>query len=81
MNPDPIQNNNTNNLKIKTNTKLNQRYMIEKSEYISKYVFREQGVTFHPLYKNFVFKISIRENEHRRDRDEDYINQDMNNWG
>jgi len=34
--------------------------MIEKSEYVSKYVFREWGVTFHPPYKNFVLEILIR---------------------
>ena len=34
--------------------------MIEKSEYATKYVFRERGVTFHPPYKNFVLAISIR---------------------
>jgi len=39
MNPNPIPNNNTNNHKTKTNIKLNQRNMIEKSEYVSKYVF------------------------------------------
>ena len=44
-NPDPIQNNHTNNHKIKINTKLNQINMIEKSEYVSKYVFQERGVT------------------------------------
>ena len=25
--------------------------MIEKSEYVTKYVFRERGVTIHPPYK------------------------------
>ena len=34
--------------------------MIEKSEYTTKYVFREWGVTFHPPYKNCVLAISIR---------------------
>ena len=34
--------------------------MILKSEYATKYVFRERGVTFHPTYKNCVFAISIR---------------------
>ena len=34
--------------------------MIEKSEYVSKYIFQERGVTFHPPYKNFVLEISIR---------------------
>ena len=30
---------------------------IKKSEYVSKYVFRERGVIFHPPYKNFVLEI------------------------
>ena len=34
--------------------------MIKKSEHVSKYVFRERGVTFHPPYKNCVLAISIR---------------------
>jgi len=34
--------------------------MLEKSEYVSKYIFQERGVTFHPPYKNFVLEISIR---------------------
>ena len=46
--------------------------MLEKSEYVSTYVFQERGVTFHPPYKNFTLEISRRENEHRKDRDEDY---------
>ena len=53
--------------------------MLEKSEYASTYVFQERGVTFHPPCKNFVLEISIREDEHRKDRNEDYANQDMSN--
>ena len=34
--------------------------MLEKSEYVSTYVFRERGVTYYPPYKNFVLEISIR---------------------
>ena len=34
--------------------------MIKKSEYTTKYVFRERGVTFHPPYKNYALAISIR---------------------
>ena len=34
--------------------------MIKKSEYVTKYVFRERGVTYHPPYKNCVLAISIR---------------------
>ena len=60
-NLEPIQNNCTNNHKTKTNTKTKSKNMIEKSEYVSKYVFQERGVTFYPPYKNFVLKISIRE--------------------
>ena len=53
--------------------------MIEKFEYVTKYVFRERGVTFHPPYKNCVLAISIRgKNEHEEDRDGNYTNQDMN---
>ena len=29
-----------------------------KTEYATKYVFRERGITIHPPYKNFVLKIS-----------------------
>ena len=55
--------------------------MIKKSEYVSKYIYWERDITFHPPYKNFVLEISIRGNEHRTDRDKDYTNQDMNNLG
>jgi len=34
--------------------------MIKKSEYVSKYVFWERGVTFYPPHKNCVLAISIR---------------------
>jgi len=34
--------------------------MIKRSEYTTKYVFQERGVTFHPPYKNCVIAISIR---------------------
>ena len=34
--------------------------MIKKFEYATKYVLREQGVTFHPPYKNCVLVILIR---------------------
>ena len=34
--------------------------MIEKSEYATKYVFWERGVTIHSPYKNCVLAISIR---------------------
>ena len=37
------------------------------------------GCYIHPPYKNFVLEISIRGNEHRKDSDKDYANQDMNN--
>ena len=52
--------------------------MIKKSEYVSKYVFREQGVTFHPPYKNCVLAISIRSKMNTKDRDMNYTNYDMN---
>ena len=35
--------------------------MIKKSEYATKYIFSERGVTFHPPYKNCVLAISIRD--------------------
>ena len=38
-NLDPIQNNHTNNHKTKINIQLNQRIMIEESEYVYKYIF------------------------------------------
>ena len=46
--------------KIKINTESKSKNMIKKSEYATKYVFREQGVTFHPPYRNCVLAISIR---------------------
>ena len=55
--------------------------MIKKLEHVYKYVFQERGVTFHPSYKNFVLKILIRGNEHRKGRDEVYTNYDMDNYG
>ena len=59
-NQDPKQNNNIDNHKIKTNTESKSKNTIEKSEYVSKYVFWERGVTFYPLYKNCVLAISIK---------------------
>ena len=35
--------------------------MLEKSEYVSTYVFQKRGVTFHPPYKNCVLAILIRD--------------------
>jgi len=37
-----------NNHKIKLNMRENQKNMFKKSEYISKYAFQKQGVTFCP---------------------------------
>ena len=33
---------------------------IEESEHVSRYIFREWGVTFYPPYKNFVLEILLR---------------------
>ena len=45
MNQDPKQNNHINNHK-KINTGSISKNMIEKFEYVSKYEFRERGVTY-----------------------------------
>ena len=34
------------------------RKIRSKTEYATKYVFWEQGITIHPPYKNFVLEIS-----------------------
>jgi len=44
-NPDSMQNNRTNKHKAKINTKSKLKNTIKKSEHVSKYVFRERGVT------------------------------------
>ena len=44
-NPDPIQNNCTNNHKTKINIKTKSKNTIKKSKYVAKCVFWEQGVT------------------------------------
>ena len=59
-NPDPKQNIHINNSYYKTNTGSESKNTIEKSEYVTKYVFRDWGVTFHPPYKNCVHAILIR---------------------
>ena len=59
MNPNPMQNNRRNNHKIKRYTGSKSKNTIKKSEYVTKYIFPEQGVTFHLPYKNYVLAISI----------------------
>jgi len=59
MNPDLMQNDHINIHKIKTNMENKSKNKNKKLEYASQYVFREQGVTFHPPYRNYVLAILI----------------------
>ena len=42
------------------NTENKSKKYDRKSEYATKYVFRERGITIHPPYKNCVLAISLR---------------------
>ena len=55
-NSDPMQNDSINIHKTKINMESKSKNMIKKSEHVSKYVFQERGVTFHPPYKNSSLK-------------------------